>query len=47
MVRSAYTPFNEDGSTGEPVILDSDALLALSDAAKTEAECDENGTCTW
>lgn len=47
VVRSAYTPFNEDGSTGEPVILDSDALLALSDAAKTEAECDENGTCTW
>ena len=46
-IRSAYTPFNEDGSTGEPVILDPDALFALAELATTKAECDDSGVCEW
>lgn len=46
----AYTPFNEDGSLGEPVELDGDLALEVIDAIATKAECDPEdppNTCEW
>ncbi len=49
-VTPAYVPFNEDGSMGEPVILDPVEALDLLDQVKTEAVCepaDPPNECTW
>lgn len=49
-VNSSYTPFMEDGSSGEPILLDAEQGLALVEAIQTEAECDPESPpneCTW
>jgi len=49
-VNSSYTPFNEDGTVGEAVLLDPDTALALIDEIKTEATCDPAdppNSCEW
>ena len=46
-VVQAYTPFNTDGSVGDPITLDSDRALEIIELIKVEAECDENNVCTW
>lgn len=49
-IVQAYTPFNDDGSPGDPVELDADRALEVVEAIATEAECDpENppNTCEW
>ena len=45
-IRSAYVQFNEDGSTADPVIFDTDRLLALYPSL-TQAECDDDNVCDW
>ncbi len=49
-VTPSYIQFNEDGSFGDPVLLDADKGLEILDAIKTEAECDPAdppNECTW
>jgi branched-chain amino acid transport system substrate-binding protein len=49
-VTPSYTPFNADGTFGDPVLLDAQKGLELLDQLKTEAECDPTGPpneCTW
>jgi branched-chain amino acid transport system substrate-binding protein len=49
-VTPAYLPFNTDGSTGDPVLLDAEKGLEILDQIKTEAECDPAdppNECTW
>lgn len=49
-VTPSYTPFNADGSIGEPVLLDAQLGLDILDQLKTEAECDPEmppNECTW
>ncbi len=49
-IVQAYTPFNDDGSPGDPVELDADRALEVVDAIATEAECDPEdppNTCEW
>ena len=49
-VTPAYLPFNADGTTGEPVLLDAAKGLELLDQIKTKAKCDpENppNECEW
>lgn len=46
-VVQSYTPFLEDGSTGETVNLDPERFLELLTDIAVEAECDENNNCTW
>jgi hypothetical protein len=43
----SYTGFNDDGSLMDPEILDTARVLALTELAAVEAECDENNVCTW
>lgn len=49
-VRQAYTPFNADGTTGEPVILDADRALEIIDQISVKASCDPAeppNQCEW
>jgi hypothetical protein len=49
-IVQAYTPFNADGTPGEPVELDPERALEVVQNIATEAECDpENppNTCKW
>jgi branched-chain amino acid transport system substrate-binding protein len=46
-VTPAYLPFMEDGSIGEPVLLDAEKGLQILDEIKTDAVCDDDGVCTW
>lgn len=49
-IVQAYTPFNEDGSPGEPVELDAERALEVVEAIATEAECDPvdpPNSCEW
>ena len=46
-VLQSYTPFNADGTSGEPVILDAARFLELIDQIGLQAECDENNVCDW
>ena len=49
-VVQAYTPFMEDGSAGEPVILDADRALEIIEQIAVEADCepaDPPNECTW
>ena len=46
-VARAYTPFNDDGSVGEPIPLDGDRALEIIEQIAVQAECDENNVCTW
>lgn len=49
-VVQAYTPFNTDGSTGTPVILDAERAIEIIQEIAVAAECDpENppNTCEW
>ncbi len=49
-VTPSYTPFNADGSFGEPVLLDAEKGLEVLDQVKVEAECDPAdppNECAW
>ena len=49
-VNSSYTPFNEDGSVGEAILLDPAMALELVEAIQTEAVCDPAeppNQCEW
>lgn len=49
-VFQAYTAFNEDGSTGEPALLDPALYLEVIDQIATEADCDgpePPNSCDW
>jgi hypothetical protein len=49
-VVQAYTPFNEDGSAGEPVILDAERALEIIEEIAVQAECDPPeppNECEW
>ncbi|MEA2026586.1 MAG: ABC transporter substrate-binding protein [Chloroflexota bacterium] len=49
-VFSSYTPFNEDGTVGEAILLDAQKALDLVDQIKTEAVCDPAdppNECEW
>ncbi len=49
-IVQAYTPFNEDGSPGDPVELDAERALEVVEAIATEAECDPAdppNSCEW
>jgi len=46
-VVQSYTPFGEDGSVGEAVILDPERALEIIELIAVEAECDANNECTW
>jgi branched-chain amino acid transport system substrate-binding protein len=49
-VTPSYTPFNADGTFGDPVLLDAELGLEILDQIKTEAECDSDESpneCTW
>lgn len=49
-VAQAYTPFNDDGTTGEPVLLDPDRSLEIIDQIATTADCDPAeppNSCEW
>jgi hypothetical protein len=49
-VVQAYTPFNEDGSAGELVILDAERALEIIEEIAVQAECDPAeppNECEW
>jgi hypothetical protein len=49
-VVQAYTPFNEDGSAGTPVILDAERALEIIEQIAVTAECDPPdppNACEW
>lgn len=49
-VVQAYTPFNADGSAGEPVILDAERALEIIEEIAVQAECDPAeppNECEW
>jgi hypothetical protein len=49
-VTPSYVPFLEDGSQGEPVLLDAEKGLEILEAVATSAECDPAdppNECTW
>lgn len=46
-VVQSYTPFNEDGTAGEAVILDADRFLEIVDEIAIQAECDADNRCEW
>jgi branched-chain amino acid transport system substrate-binding protein len=49
-VVQAYTPFLEDGSAGDPVILDAERALEIIEQISVEAECDPAdppNECEW
>ena len=49
-VTQAYTPFNEDGTPGEPVFLDPERSLEIVDEIASVADCDPAGppnSCEW
>jgi hypothetical protein len=49
-VVQAYTPFNSDGSTGEPVILDAERALEIIEEIAVTAACepaDPPNECEW
>jgi hypothetical protein len=49
-VTQAYTPFNDDGTAGEPVFLDPQRSLEIVDQIATQADCDPAdppNTCEW
>jgi hypothetical protein len=49
-VVQAYTPFMEDGSAGEPVVLDPDRALEIIEQIAVQAECDPAdppNECSW
>lgn len=49
-VTQAYTPFNDDGTPGDPVFLDPEQSLEIVDQIATVAECDPEdppNTCEW
>jgi branched-chain amino acid transport system substrate-binding protein len=49
-VVQAYTPFNEDGTPGEPVLLDAERALEIIEQIAVSAECDPvdpPNSCEW
>ena len=46
-VIQSYTPYNDDGTKGEPVLLSPDRALEIITLIAIDAECDANNECTW
>ena len=46
-VIQSYTPYNEDGSLADPILLDADRALEVIGQIATTAECDDDNVCTW
>jgi len=46
-VARAYTPFNDDGSVGDPIALDGDRALEIIELIGVQAECDADNHCEW
>jgi hypothetical protein len=46
-VVQSYTPFTEEATPGEAVILDQERFLELLTDIAVQAECDENNVCEW
>ena len=46
-VARAYTPFNADGSVGDPIPLDGDRALEIIELIGVQAECDADNVCEW
>ena len=46
-VARAYTPFNTDGTVGDPVPLDGDRALEIIEQIAVQAECDADNSCEW
>ncbi|GIT46867.1 MAG: hypothetical protein Ct9H300mP12_14520 [Acidimicrobiales bacterium] len=46
VVIQSYTPYNDDGSLGEAVLLDSDRALEIIGKIAIKAECDEKTNAT-
>jgi hypothetical protein len=49
-VVQAYTPFNEDGTAGEPVLLDADRALEIIEQIAVTADCtpeEPPNECSW
>lgn len=46
-VARAYTPFNSDGSVGDPVALDGDRALEIIEQIGVQASCDGDNVCEW
>ena len=47
VVIQSYTPYNDDGSLGEAVLLDSERALEIIGKIAIKAECDDNNECDW
>lgn len=45
-VRAAYTPYEADGSLGDPVLIDPERSLSILDTIAAQAECDGD-VCEW
>ncbi len=45
-IIQSYTPYNDDATKGEPVLLDSDRALEVINLIAIQAECADN-ECTW
>lgn len=46
-VIQSFTPYNDDGSQGTPVLLDAERALEVIQDIAVQAECDANNVCTW
>ncbi len=46
-VTPTYTPFMDDGSVGEEVLLDAERNLEILQLIAVEADCDANNVCDW
>ena len=49
-VRAAYTPFQADGTAGDPILLDAEKSLEIVEQIATQADCDPAdppNECTW
>ena len=49
-VRAAYTPFQADGTAGDPILLDAEKSLEIVEQIATQADCDPAAPpneCTW
>ena len=46
-VIQSFTPYNDDGTIGEAVLLDPDKALEVIDLIAIDAECDASNVCTW
>ena len=46
-IIQSFTPYNDDGTLGEAVLLDADRALEVINLIAIEAVCDADNECTW